>query len=74
MQLCLKPRWARGIESETFRGRAQLVSRPPTNVSPGSGLIHLPWSLFAQRFTLQQSGRMQLHHLRLVIHRCSTLP
>ena len=30
MQLCSKPRGARGIEPETFRRRGQLLSRPPT--------------------------------------------
>ena len=30
MQLCWKPRGARGIEPETFRRRGQLLSRPPT--------------------------------------------
>ena len=30
MQLCSKPRGARGIEPETFRRGGQLVSRPPT--------------------------------------------
>ena len=29
MQLCSKPRGARGIEPETFRRRGQLLSRPP---------------------------------------------
>ena len=31
MQLCSKPRGARGIEPETFRRRGQLLSRPPTS-------------------------------------------
>ena len=30
MQLCSKPRGARGIEPETFQRRGQLLSRPPT--------------------------------------------
>ena len=30
MQLCSKPRGARGIEPETFYRRGQLLSRPPT--------------------------------------------
>ena len=30
MQLCSKPRGARGIVPETFRRRGQLLSRPPT--------------------------------------------
>ena len=30
VQLCSKPRGARGIEPETFRRRGQLLSRPPT--------------------------------------------
>ena len=30
MQLCSKPRGARGIEPETLRRRGQLLSRPPT--------------------------------------------
>ena len=30
MQLCSKPRGPRGIESETFRKRGQLLSCPPT--------------------------------------------
>ena len=30
MQLCSKPRGARGIEPETFRRRGQLLSRPLT--------------------------------------------
>ena len=30
MQLCSKPRGARGIEPETFRRRGQRLSRPPT--------------------------------------------
>ena len=30
VQLCSKPRRARGIEPETFRRRGQLLSRPPT--------------------------------------------
>ena len=32
MLLCSKPRGARGIEPETFGGRGQLLSRPPTTV------------------------------------------
>ena len=34
MQLCSKPRGARGIEPETFRRRGQLLTRPPTT-GPG---------------------------------------
>ena len=30
MQLCSKPKGARGIEPETFSRRGQLLSRPPT--------------------------------------------
>ena len=30
VQLCSKPRGARGIEPKTFRRRGQLLSRPPT--------------------------------------------
>ena len=32
VQLCSKPRGARGIEPETFRGRSQLLSGPPPTV------------------------------------------
>ena len=41
MQLCSKPRGARGIEPETFRRRGQLLSRPPTT-GPKYGPIGSP--------------------------------